>query len=301
MKVYFLGVGGGIPSLDRTLPAIAIVHKRHILLFDCGEGTQLQLQRAKLSPQRITQIFISHLHGDHVLGLPGLLSTMAMQKRVKPVSVFGPTGIREFVEVMLNLTQAQIEFDLNINEVEKGIISQHEEYKVECLSANHNVPALTFILRMADIPGRFYPAKADKLGVFPQSLRKELVKGQAIVTPEGRRVTPDEVIGPSRPGAIIVYTGDTAPNPDLATHVKNVDLLIHDATFAEMHKEKAAEFLHSTARQAAQTAVQLEAKQLALVHISPRYASSEMHLNEATQVFPNTFAPKDLEMLHLRK
>ena len=299
MKVYFLGVGGGIPSVDRALPAIAIVQKKPILLFDCGEGTQLQLQRVKLSPQRITQIFISHLHGDHVLGLPGLLSTMTMQKRVKPLSIFGPTGIKEFVDVTLNLTQAQIGFELTVQEVEKGIITQQEDYKVECLPAKHIVPTLSFILRMNDLPGRFYPAKADKLGVSPRSLRKKLVKGQVVVTPEGRRVTPKEVMGPTRRGFIIVYTGDTAPNPNLATHVKKVDLLIHDATFAEMHKEKAAEFLHSTARQAAQTAIQLEAKQLALVHISPRYASIEMHLKEATEVFPNTFAPKDLEMLHL--
>jgi len=301
MRVYFLGVGGGIPSIDRALPAITIVHKKHVLLFDCGEGTQLQLQQVKLSPQKITQIFISHLHGDHVLGLPGLLSTMAMQKRANPLSVFGPTGIKEFIETSLNLTQAQIKFGLNVREVEKGIITRHEEFKVECLPAKHIVPTLTFVIRMADIPGRFHPAKADKLGVFPHSLRKELVKGQVVITPEGRRVTPAEVMGPSRPGAIIVYTGDTAPNPDLATYVKKVDLLIHDATFAEMHKDKAAEFLHSTAQQAAQTAVQIEAKQLALVHISPRYASSEIHLKEATQVFPNTFAPKDLEILNLRK
>jgi ribonuclease Z len=301
MKVYFLGVGGGIPYNDRALPAIAIFLKKQILLFDCGEGTQLQLQRAKLSPQRISEIFISHLHGDHVLGLPGLLSTMTMQKRVKPLSIFGPTRIKEFVDFTLDLTQAQIGFDLTINEVEEGIITQHEEYKVECIPAKHSVPTLSFILRMSDIPGKFYPAKADKLGVSPRSLRKELANGKVVITPEGRRVTPEEVMGPSRKGAIIVYTGDTAPNPDLATHVINVDLLIHDATFAQMHKEKATEFLHSTALQAAQVAVQLNAKHLALVHISPRYASTEMHLKEARKIFPYTFAPKDLEIHQLRK
>lgn len=301
MKVYFLGVGGGIPSIDRALPAIAIFLKKHILLFDCGEGTQLQLQRVKLSPQRITQIFISHLHGDHVLGLPGLLSTMAMQKRLKPLSVFGPPGIEEFVKVTLDLTQAQLGFELTVQEVQKGLITQHEEYKVECLPALHSVPALSFILRMADVPGRFHPAKADKLGVSPHSLRKELAKGQAIVTPKGRRVTPEEVMGPARKGAIIVYTGDTAPNSKLATHATKVDLLIHDATFAEMHQQRAAEFLHSTALQAAQIAIQLEAKQLALVHISPRYASTEMHLKEAKTLFPHTFAPKDLDIHQIRK
>jgi len=235
------------------------------------------------------------------LGLPGLLSTMAMQKRVKPLTVFGPPGIKDFVDITLNLTQAQIGFDLTVHEAEKGIITQHEEYKVECLPAKHIVPTLSFILRMNERPGRFYPTKADKLGVSPRSLRKKLVKGQVVVTPEGRRVTPEEVMGPSRPGFIIVYTGDSAPNQNLATHVKKVDLLVHDATFVDMHKEKAAEFLHSTARQAAQMAIQLEAKRLALVHISPRYASPEMHLKEALEVFPHTFAPKDLEMLQLSK
>jgi ribonuclease Z len=301
MKVYFLGVGGGIPSIDSAPPAIAIFIKKHILLFDCGEGTQLQLQRVKLSPQRISQIFISHLHGDHVLGLPGLLSTMAMQKRVNPLSVFGPTGITEFINTTLDLTRAQIEFDLTVQEVEKGLITQQEEFKVECLPAKHSVPALSFILRMADIPGRFDPVKADQLGVSPKALRKELVKGQTVVTPDGRRVIPEDVLGPPRKGAVIIYTGDTAPNSTLAAHANKVDLLIHDATFAEMHKERAAEFLHSTALQAAQIAIQVEAKQLALVHISPRYASAEMHLKEAKDVFPHTFAPKDLEIYQLEK
>ncbi|MFX0169172.1 MAG: ribonuclease Z [Candidatus Hodarchaeota archaeon] len=301
MKVYFLGVGGGIPSLERTLPAVAIYLKRRILLFDCGEGTQLQLQRAKLSPQRITQIFISHLHGDHVLGLPGLVSTMAMQKRAKPLSVFGPTGISKFIENSLELTQAQIEFKLTVREVGNGIITEQEEYTVECLPAVHSVPALSFILRMADTPGRFYPTKANHLGVPPGTLRKDLQQGRAVITPEGRRVTPKEVVGPSRKGLIVVYTGDTAPNSKLASSVNKVDLLIHDATFIEMHKERATEFLHSTALQAAQIALQLQAKQLALVHISPRYASPELHLQEAQSVFPRTFAPKDLEVHQFSK
>lgn len=299
MKIYFLGVGGGIPSQNRVSPATAIYFKGKILLFDCGEGTQIQLKRSGLSPQRIIEIFISHLHGDHVLGLPGLLSTMAMLQRTKPLTIYGPPGIKTFIETNLELTHTQLEFDFVINEVEKGTITQQKQYEVECLPALHNIPAFSYILRMADIPGKFYVSKARKLGIPSGPLRKRLQQGHIITTAAGKRVKPSEVIGPIRKGPIIVYSGDTAPNPKLATKAKNATLLIHDATFSEGHKDKAKEFLHSTAAQAAQIASKAKAEQLALVHISPRYVSFETHEKEAREIFPNAFAPNDLEVLEL--
>jgi ribonuclease Z len=299
IRVHFLGVGGGIPSLKRALPAIAIYFRGKILLFDCGEGTQTQLKHAKLSLQRIIEIFISHLHGDHVLGLPGLLSTMAMLKRSKPLTVYGPVGIKEFIEVTLELTKAQLDFELTVNEVDEGTISSQPQYRVDCLPALHNIPSLSYILRMADTPGKFDVAKARKLGIPSGPLRKRLQQGNSVKNPRGKTIYPADVMGPSRKGVIIAYSGDSAPNPKFAAKAIKAQLLIHDATFSEAHTEKAAEFLHSTAAQAAQIAVQAKAKQLALVHISPRYIASEEHKKEAKAIFPQSFAPHDLEVIKI--
>ncbi|MFW9985222.1 MAG: ribonuclease Z [Candidatus Odinarchaeota archaeon] len=299
MRVHFLGVGGGIPSLKRALSAIAIYFRGNIVLFDCGEGTQTQLKHAKLSPQRIIEVFISHLHGDHILGLPGLLSTMAMLNRSKPLTVYGPIGIKEFIEVTLELTKAQLDFELTINEVEEGTISHQPQYQVDCLPALHNIPSLSFILRMADTPGKFDVSKAQKFGIPLGPLRKRLQQGNPVKNLTGKTIYPEDVIGPSQKGMIIAYSGDSAPNPKFAAKATNAQLLIHDATFSEAHRDKAAEFLHSTAAQAAQIAVQAKAKQLALVHISPRYIETEEHETEAKVIFPQSFAPKDLDVIYL--
>ena len=299
MRVVFLGVGGGVPTLRRSLPAVAVRFNGQILLFDCGEGTQIQLQRARLSLQRITEIYISHLHGDHCLGLPGLLSTMVLLRRSKPLTIFGPQGIEAFVKATLELTQVNPEYELTVREVERGVISKHPRYMIECLPAIHSVPSLSFILRMADKPGRFNPARAKKLGVPLGPLWRKLQNGYPVKTPAGRIVTPQEVLGAPRKGISIAYSGDTAPNPKLVTAARGVALLIHDATYTGEHASKAAEYLHSTAAQAAQIAKEAGATQLALIHISPRYEDGGQHEEEAQRIFPPSHAPEDLEVIEL--
>jgi len=299
MKVVFLGVGGGVPTLRRSLPAVAVRIDGRILLFDCGEGTQIQLQRAQLSLQRISEIYISHLHGDHCLGLPGLLSTMVLLGRSKPLAIFGPRGIESFVKATLELTQVDPEYELTVREVDSGIIFRRTRYTVECLPAIHSVPALSFILRMADRPGRFNPARAKKLGVPQGPLWRKLQSGHPVQTPTGRIVTPREVLGAPRKGVAIAYSGDTAPNPQLVAAARGVALLIHDATYTEEHAAKAAEYLHSTAAQAAQIAKEAGAQQLALIHISPRYEEGVQHEKEAQRVFLVSYAPEDLDVIEL--
>ncbi|MFX1565050.1 MAG: ribonuclease Z [Promethearchaeota archaeon] len=299
VKVYFLGVGGGIPSVARSPPSVAINFQGKILLFDCGEGTQLQLQRIGLSPHKIQEIFITHLHGDHVLGLPGLISTMMMMNRTKPLAIYGPVGTKEFTETTLELIHAHIEFPLTVKNVKNGTISIQEQYRVECLPAIHSVASLSYILQTSDTPGRFDVRKAEELGVPSGPLRKELYKGQAIKTPDGKIVKPEDVLGPVRKGLRIVFSGDTAPNPNLAKVAKHASLLIHDATFTELHKENAEKYEHSTAAQAAQIASDAVVQRLALVHISPRYASHEEHESEAQTIFPESFAPNDLDIIEL--
>ena len=299
VRVYFLGVGGGIPAVTRAPPAVVVQFQGKLLLFDCGEGTQLQLRKAGLSPQRVQEIFITHLHGDHVLGLPGLISTMVMLNRSKPLTIYGPVGTAEFTKIALELTHVQLDFELTTNDVEKGIISNQEQYQVRCLPAIHSVPSLSYIFQMADSPGRFDVSKAQRLGVPSGPLRKSLCEGKAIQTSDGKIVNPEDVLGPTRKGVTIVYSGDTAPNPQLAKAATNANLLIHDATFTATHKENAKDYLHSTAAQAAQIAKQAKATYLALVHISPRYIVTEEHENEAKAIFPQSFAPMDLDCLEL--
>lgn len=299
VKVYFLGVGGGIPSVTRSPPSVAVNFQGKTLLFDCGEGTQLQLQRVGLSPHKIQEIFITHLHGDHVLGLPGLLSTMMMLNRTKPLMIYGPVGTKKFTETTLELTHAHIDFPLTVKNVKEGIISTQHQYRVECFPSIHSVASLSYILQTADTPGRFDVRKAEQLGVPSGPLRKELYNGQPIKTPEGKIVRPEDVLGPVRKGLRIVFSGDTAPNPKLAKAAKGASLLIHDATFTALHKENAKKYEHSTAAQAAQIASDASVKRLALVHISPRYASNEEHETEAQAIFPESFAPNDLDIIEL--
>ncbi len=300
MKIVFLGVGGGVPSLYRALPAIGAIHDGHILLFDCGEGTQIQLQLANLSLNRITEIYITHNHGDHILGLPGLISSMTLLHRTKPLSIFGPKGLNRLIKLTLEITKVQPEFDLILQEVEEGLVTDNPHYRTECIPALHNIPALSYILRMSDIPGKFDVQKADQLGIIPGPLRKELQQGRPVKTPEGKIVQPTAVVGPSRKGVSFAYSGDTTPNPRFAKAAKGVSLLIHEATFIEEHKAKAAEYFHSTATQAAQIARKAKVGQLALIHISPRYPSGEIHEQEAKAFFPQSFAPNDLDSLILK-
>jgi ribonuclease Z len=260
----------------------------------------MQLQKAGLSLQRITEIYISHLHGDHVLGLPGLLSSMTLLRRSKPLVIFGPQAVKTLVDATLQLTQVEPEFELETREVEAGIVFRHHNYAMEALPAVHSVPSLSFVLRIADAPGHFDPSKAGRLGVPQGPLWKQLQQGQPVKTTRGRTVTPSEVLGPPQKGVVIAYSGDTAPNPDFAVAAHGASLLIHDATFAQIHATKAAEYLHSTAAQAAEIAKLAEAKQLALVHVSPRYQSTQRHQEEAQAILARTIAPNDLDVVEIR-
>ncbi len=301
MKVVFLGVGCGMPSLRRALPAVAVCLNKEILLFDAGEGVQYQLQCAHLSFQRITEIYISHLHGDHCLGLPGLISSMALLHRKRPLSVFGPPGLKSFVESALESTHVDYQFDLTIRDgCTKGKLSEQPRYVVEGLPAIHSVPALSFVLRMARVQGKFNPEKAEQLGVPKGPLWKQLQQGYAVQVKRTRTVHPREVLGPSREGLSFAYSGDTAPNPEFASAVKDVSILVHEATYTSEYEEKASEYLHSTAAQAAEIATLAKARRLALIHISPRYENNLQHEQEARSIFQQSFAPNDLDVIELR-
>lgn len=263
-------------------------------MFDCGEGTQRQMMKAKTGFHRKMKIFITHMHGDHVLGLPGIMQTMALLDRERKLEVYGPPGIKNFVEAIRETVQFTLTFPVEIYEVDKaGVICDEEEYMVQAVWANHVIPNLMYALVEKPRPGKFYPAKAKALGVPEGPLWSMLQRGQKVKLPNGHVVKPEQVVGPSRPGRKIVYTGDTRPFKGLVKFAVDADLLIHDATLDDELAERAEEDGHSTPSQAAEHAKKARAKQLILTHISARYRDTSVLLEQVQKTFKNTQVAED--------
>lgn len=287
MKVIALGTSSGRPTLHRGLSSVAVVlDSGTLLLFDCGEGTQWQLARAGLrATSRLDAVFVTHLHGDHLTGLPGLLGTMTMESREEPLAIWGPPGLREYLEQMRRLAIVRPHFELQIEEIEQpGELRRTEEYAVCTDELVHRVRAFGFRLEESDRPGRFDSERADALGVRGAQ-RGQLLRGQAIQTPEGRVVAPAEVVGPARRGLRLAYCTDTVPCEGAVRLAHEVDLLIHETTYTDSHSEEARERGHSTAAGAASIAARAGARRLLMTHFSPRYDDLSGLLAEARAVF----------------
>jgi len=294
LKVIFLGTAGSVPTPKRSLPAILVKRKGEQLLFDCGEGVQRQMVMVGASFHRATKVFITHIHGDHVLGLPGLMQTMALHDREKPLIVYGPPGIRKFVECVRETVKFDLTFPIEIHEVnEAGVVCETLEYAVQAVWANHVTPSLAYALVEKPRPGKFYPEKAKALGVPEGPLWGQLQRGKSVRLPDGRIIKPEDVLGPPRPGRKIVYTGDTRPFEGLVEFAANADLLIHDATLGDELAERAYEDGHSTPSQAAETARKASAKKLVLTHISARYEDPRELFEQARKIFENTVVAED--------
>jgi len=292
--VVFLGTAGSVPTPKRALPAIAIQRKDELILFDCGEGVQRQMIQAKVGFHRKTKVFITHMHGDHVLGLPGLFQTMALLDRKRKLEVYGPVGIRAFVEAMRETVQFALTFPIEITEIENaGAVCSEKEYEVHAVPVDHVVPSLTYALTEKPRPGKFNPKWAKSLGIPEGPLWSRLQHGSRVKLPDGRVVKPQEVVGTPRPGRKIVYSGDTRPTRELVRLAENADLLIHDATFDDQLKDRAVEDGHSTPSQAAETAKEANVKRLILTHISARYEKTSLLRRQARKVFPRTEVAED--------
>ncbi len=286
LRVVFLGTAGSIPTVQRSLPAIALRRKGELVLFDCGEGLQRQMIRAKIGFHRKTKVFITHMHGDHVLGLPGLLQTMSLLDRKNKLEVYGPPGIKAFVAATQKTVQFTLTFPIKVLEIEEvGVVCKEREYQVHATWMDHMIPSLAYALTEKPRPGRFYPEKAKALEVPEGPLWSKLQHGSTVELPNGRVVRPEEVLGPSRPGRKIVYTGDTRSLKNLAEFAEDADLLIHDATFDDELLERAHEDGHSTPSQAAGAAKRARVKRLVLTHISARYKDPTILLEQAKKVF----------------
>lgn len=289
--VLFLGTGASIPSRERSLPCIAVRQGRSISLFDCGEGSQRQLMISPLSFMKVDRIFITHLHGDHVLGLPGLLQTMGMSGRKNKVSIFGPRGIANTLSCLLGACEGELEYETEVTELEGGETVDFAEFSVTAFATVHGTASLGFLYKEHDRPGAFDKEKAVRLGIAPGEDFNRLQRGEEV-----NGVRPEQVIGAPRPGCSLVYTGDTVPCPAVSENAKGVNILIHEATYIDEDSGLASEYMHSTAKAAAEVARECEVDMLALVHISNRYNDSEIPLAEARMVFENTVVPSDMQM-----
>ena len=285
MKVIFLGTSGTIPTPSRGSPSVAVKRKGEILLFDCGEGTQVQFFRAKLNLQKITKIFISHLHGDHVLGIPGIIMTSSLQGRSKPMAIYGPGGTISFMKAITESLEHNSAFEIKVHDVGEGVIVDDEEYSIRCVDGDHAVPVLAYALIEKERPGKFHPEKARILKIPEGPQWSQLQAGKSI-NHEGRIIKPSEVLGPPRAGRKLVYSGDTRPSQKILELSKGADLLIHDGTFDDTLREKAIEVGHSTVVEAAHLAKKAEVKRLVLSHISSRYQDVSILKEQIANIFP---------------
>jgi ribonuclease Z len=294
MEIVFLGTGGSFPSPQRGVSSIAIKVNGDVLLFDCGEGTQRQLMLSPLSFMHITKIFITHFHGDHYLGLPGLLQTMALNGRTKDLEIFGPKGTEQLVTILERISYYSRTFDLVLHEMKDKQVEHFEGFKVSAHRLDHPLPTLGYLLEEDDRPGKF-DTNAAKLLELPEGpLWGKLQTGETIVW-NGQPITPEMVMGPHRPGRKVFIAMDTKPIMSLPDIVRGIDVLIHEATADRSLEEKANKFGHSTAAQAATIAKEAAVRKLFMVHISPRYRDVAPLLREARIMFTESYIPSDLD------
>lgn len=295
LTVTFLGTGGSVPSARRSTASVLVARGGERLLFDCGEGTQRQMQRS-LGLVQADEIYLTHFHADHVLGIPGLLKTYDLTDRRVPLKIYGPPGLAELFQVFSPLI-GRLKYALDLVELGPGDPVAHDGYEVRPFEAAHGSRANGYALVESERPGRFDPAAAVAAGVPEGPAFSALQRGET-VEGEAGPVAPEQVMGPSRPGRTIAITGDTAPSPATVSAAADADLLVHDASFAEEEVQRAAETGHSTVAQAAAVAAEAHVKLLALVHISSRYHVGKV-IEEAREVFEPTVAPKDFDVIEL--
>ncbi len=293
LSVTFLGTGASWPTAERGLAAIAVKRGGEILLWDCGEGTQRQIQKSGLSYQQISQIWLTHYHGDHCYGVPGLLKTMALNERTAPLWLYGPRGLPRLVEAWRALRGIPKEFPVHVIEVKPGDVIEKEGYSVHVYQGDHGIDNLCFALQETHRPGFFDKPKALALGIPEGPLFGKLQRGETVTTRDGRTFTPEQVLGEARPGRRLVYSGDTQPCLGVLEAAVDADLFICEATYTQDLAEKARENRHMTAREAAGIAAKAKAHRLVLTHISPRYKDTQPVLAEAREVFPETLVADD--------
>ena len=293
----FLGTAGSMPTAQRAPSSLLVRRGGERLLVDCGEGTQRQLLRSSVGLVELREIFFTHYHADHFLGLPGMLKTFALRGRDLPITIYGPPGLRDLFTSLRRIF-GRLTYPYELVELRPGDAIDRGDYALAAFQVRHGVNGVGYALVEADRPGRFDVAAADALGVPFGPERGALQRGEPVNLADGKTVAPEAVLGPPRPGRKIVLAGDTAYAETVVDASRGADLIVHEATFSEDERDRADETLHSTAADAAHVAASADASMLALTHLSPRYFGPDI-LDEARAIFPETVVPRDFDVVEV--
>ncbi|OCG08751.1 ribonuclease Z [Gilliamella sp. wkB178] len=305
MNLTFLGTSAGCPTAERNVSAIILdlVQERgHLWLFDCGEATQMQMQKAKFSLAKLELICLTHLHGDHLFGLPGVLTTRSLMQNQSPLTLIAPKGIKQFIETVTNISYSWLTYSLNIIELEQdGVVFADERFCIEAKQLQHRVPCFGYRIIEKDRPASLNMAKLKQDNINIGPLYAQLKQGKTVTLDDGRVINGNDYLGSVKSGRKLAILGDTIPCPASIALAKNVDVMVHEATQEHALEAKASDRGHSTTVQAATIAKQAHAKRLIITHISPRYSlkDSTRLVNEAKTVFTNTEIACDLAKFEL--
>ena len=298
LDIVFLGTSGSVPTARRGLAGTLVRRGGDRTLFDCGEGTQRQLLRSTVGLVELPEIFVTHYHADHYLGLPGMLKTFALRGRDVPLSVYGPPGLVDLFSVLRRIF-GKLTYDIDLVELRAGDAVERGDYSILAFDVEHGVSSNGYALVERPRPGRFDVEAARSLGVPSGPLFGRLQAGEPVSAPSGETVLPEQVLGPPRPGRKVVLAGDTRPARQVLDAARDADVLVHEATFASEESQRAGETLHATALGAAELASAAGVKMLVLTHLSNRYFGPEI-AREARAVFPETVVPRDFDIIDVR-
>ncbi|MGK7882895.1 MAG: ribonuclease Z [Crocosphaera sp.] len=300
MEITFLGTSSGVPTRSRNVSSVALrlPQRGEVWLFDCGEGTQHQLLRSDVKISQITRIFVTHMHGDHVYGLTGLLASCGLAGSGQPIEIYGPPELKDYLHACAKYSHFKLPHHIRFHPIHSGILYEDKEFTVSCGLLKHRIPAHGYRIAEKDRPGRFNVEKAKKLGIPPGPVYGELKQGKTITLDDGRRIRGQDLCGETETGRKVIYCTDTVFCEGAIALSEDADVLIHEATFAHQDAQLAFERLHSTSTMAAQVALAAQVKQLIMTHFSPRYAPGNALqlddlLNEARAIFPNTILARD--------
>ena len=295
MEITFLGTSSGVPTRSRNVSSVALrlPQRAEVWLFDCGEGTQHQLQRSEIKSSQIRRIFVTHMHGDHTFGLMGLIASCGLAGTGQPIDIYGPEGLKEYLKAIAKYSYMNFGDHLRVHTVKTGLIYEDDEFRVSCQLLKHRVPAHGFRVEEKDRPGTFNLAKAKSLGIPPGPIYGKLKDGQIVTLDDGRKINGKDLCGKPEVGRKVVYCTDTVFCDGAVKLAQDADVLIHEATFAHQDAEMAFEKMHSTTTMAAQVALLSGTKQLIMTHFSPRYTpGNPIQLDdlkqEARAIFPQT-------------
>lgn len=305
MEIEFLGTGAGTPSKQRNVTSIALKlldERNAVWLFDCGEGTQHQILRTAIRPRKIEKIFITHLHGDHIFGLPGLLSSRSFQGGEEPLTIVGPKGIKKFVETSLTVSESRLKYPLLFEEIEEGgVVFKDEQFEVTCLPLEHRIASYGYRIKEADHQGELLVDKLKELNIPSGPIYGKIKNLQIVTLPDGRIIDGADFVGQTQRGRIVTILGDTRIHSNCAVLAKDADVLVHESTYNHEEFKMARAHFHSTSTQAAKVAKEQGVGKLLLTHISSRYLGKDIKEmeNEAKKIFSQTKVVKDFDIIDI--